>query len=210
MDQPGRIRSLDELLTLYREPSSLVTGKIKPQLDPVSTAFVQHCPFVLIATRGADGRLDVSPRGGPPGFIRVLENGAIAIPDLNGNNLVDSLRGVVETGEVGMIFVMPGQTETLRVNGAAYVSIDPELLGGFTTELKTPKCAIVVEPSQVFIHCAKAFRRGKVWDSDTWESHTEGIPDAIDILSCQLEFPDGGAALREHAEAAYQAELAQD
>jgi uncharacterized protein len=210
ISEPGRIITVDQLKELYRDPSQLVQSKVKAVIDPVSAAFIEHCPFLLMGTQGADGRLDVSPRGGPPGFIRVLSDGRVAIPDLNGNNLIDTLRAVVETGRVGMIFVMPGREETLRVNGSAYVSVDPDLLAGFTAELKPPKAAIVVAPNEVFIHCAKAFRRGHVWDTAMWDELATNAPDGIDMLSCHLGLPDGGAEFRKHAEAAYEAELAAD
>ena len=204
----SRITTLEELRALYREPSAVVQSKVRPTLDATSIAFIERCPFVLLGTVGGDGRVDVSPRGGPPGFIRV-QNNTIALPDLNGNNLIDTLRAVVETGRVGMLFVMPGRDETLRVNGDAHVSVDTELLAGFTSELRPPKCAIVMEPSEVFIHCAKAFRRGQVWQPGTWPSFDDA-PDAVDILRCQLDIPGDGTQLRDSLERTYTADLLAD
>ena len=206
----SRIATITELRELYREPSQLVLGKLKPTLDAASIKFIERCPFVLISTLGADQKLDVSPRGGPSGFIRVLSDGSIAIPDLNGNNLIDTLRAIVETGRAGLLFVMPGREETLRVNGTAFVTAEPAVLEGFTTELRTPKSAIVIEPEEVFIHCAKAFRRGAVWNPETWPTLSDA-PDAVDILSCQLELPDSATAkLRESLMASYDGDLAAD
>ena len=204
----GRVETVEQLRGMYRPPSELVRAKVGAGLDVVSTAFVERSTFVLLATVGGDGRVDVSPRGGPSGFVRVLDDGSIAIPDLNGNNLLDTLRAVVETGKVGMMFVHPGREETLRVNGQAYVTIDPELLAGFTTELKVPKCAIVVQPTEVFIHCAKAFRRGEVWKPESWPSFHDA-PDAIDVIRCQLNLDDD-AALRANLQQGYADELADD
>jgi uncharacterized protein len=206
----SRIASLTELREIYREPSAMVQSKLKSTLDPASTRFVERSPFVLIATLGLDGKLDVSPRGGPSGFIRVQSNGAIAIPDLNGNNLIDTLRAIVETGRAGLLFVLPGREETLRVNGSAFVTNDPAVLTTFTDELRIPKSAIVVEPSEVFIHCAKAFRRGGVWQHDTWPALADA-PDAVDILSCQLDLTaDTDAYLRASMQKSYASDLQQD
>jgi uncharacterized protein len=205
----GRIGSVDELRSLYREPHRVVRSKIRPELDELSRAFIERSPFLLIATVGVDGRVDVSPRGGPPGFVRVLPDGSVAVPDLNGNNLIDTLRAVVETGRAGMIVVHPGRDETLRVNGAAHVSVDPELLAGFTAELRTPKSAIVVEPQEVFIHCAKAFRRGRVWDAASWPAFADS-PDAVDILRCQLGLEGDAEEMRAGMAESYASDLAQD
>ena len=202
------VASVEELRALYRAPSSLVLKKVKPTLDPVSVEFVGQCPFVLVATVGADGGLDVSPRGGPIGFLRVLTSGEVVLPDLNGNNLLDTLENVIATGRVGMLFVHPGKDETLRVNGAAIVTVDDEILDGCTAELRRPKSAIVVTPDEVFIHCAKAFRRGRVWEPESWAALADA-PDATDILFCQLEMGDPDP-FRDQMQAGYAAELAED
>lgn len=205
----SRIATIAELRTLYREPGKLVESKLKTSLDEGSRRFIERCPFVLVGTLGEDGRLDVSPRGGPPGFLRVLSDGSIAIPDLNGNNLIDSLRAIVETGSVGMLFVHPGRDETLRVNGSAYVTVDPEVLSGFTTDLRLPKSAVVVEPREVFVHCAKAFRRAQLWDPESWTF--ADAPDAASILQCQLDLPDGALEqLRDSLDKSYVEGLAAD
>ncbi len=204
------LSSIDQLRTLYREPSRLVQNKVKATLDPMSIGFVARCTFLVIATTNRDGRLDVSPRGGPPGFVRILDSGAIAIPDLNGNNLIDTLGNIVETAQAGCLLVVPGRDETLRINGPAHVSVDPALLASFEDQLRTPKTVIVIEPVEVFVHCAKAFRRGGVWDPATWPTAGDGTPDGVDILACQFELADGGTELRSGMAAGYAAELAAD
>jgi hypothetical protein len=201
------ISSIQELRSLYRQPSSLVRGKVQPALDEVSIAFIAHCPFVVIATCGADGRVDVSPRGGPMGFVRVLDGGLVAIPDLNGNNLLDTLENIVSTGEAGTLFVVPGTDETLRVNGRAWVSVEAAVLDGFDPGLRRPKSAIVIDPREVFIHCAKAFRRGRVWEPESWPS---GGPDGVDILRCQLGLQTDVDALRSSFAEGYARDLAAD
>jgi uncharacterized protein len=204
----GRIASLEELRELYREPSALVQSKVVSSIDPVSKTFIELAPFLLLATVGVDGRLDVSPRGGPSGFVRVLPTGEIVIPDLNGNNLLDTLTNVVQTGQVGAIFVLPGKDETLRVNGSAILTTSVDVLDGCIAELRRPKSAIVITPHEVFIHCAKAFRRGSVWDPESWTSLANG-PDGADMLFCQLQLGDP-APFRQKLADGYDAELALD
>ena len=205
-----RVNTVEELRQLYREPSRLVQGKVKTTLDPVSRSFIERAPFVLIATVGRDGKLDVSPRGGPSGFLRARTDGTIAIPDLNGNNLIDTLRAVVESGRAGLLVMHPGREETLRVNGTAFVTSDPAVLAEFTAELRPPKSAIILEPEEVFIHCAKAFRRGGVWNSESWSTYADG-PDAVDILSCQLDLSaESAEKLRGSLEQGYIADLEAD
>ena len=202
------LRTVDDLRAHYHQPSRLVKAKVRPELDPNSRAFIERAPFVLLATVAADGGVDVSPRGGPPGFVRVLDGNRVAIPDLNGNNLLYSLENIVATGQVGLLFVLPGQDETLRVNGHAAVTTEPAVLDSFTAELRRPKTAVVVDVDEVFIHCAKAFRRGEVWSPDSWDRHRAG-PDAVSILSCQLGLDDG-ESLRARLEEGYAQELAAD
>lgn len=209
-ESPHVLSSIDQLRELYREPSRLVQNKVKASLDPMSVAFISRSTFLVISTSNLQGRLDVSPRGGPPGFVRVLASGAIAIPDLNGNNLLDTLGNIVQTGQAGCLLVVPGRDETLRVNGPAHVSVDSELLCSFDDQFRTPKTVIVIKPVEVFVHCAKAFRRGGVWDPATWPDEGDATPDGVDMLACQFELADGGAQLRSGSEAGYAADLAID
>jgi uncharacterized protein len=205
IDPDVRVDSVAGLRELYREPSSLVRRKVHTSLDAETAAAVRAARFVLVATVGADGHVDVSPRGGPPGFVQVDE-GRILLPDLNGNNLIDSLINVVETGRIGLLVVHPGHDETLRVNGTAWVTADPDTTSRFDDVVRRPKTVIVIEPDEVFIHCAKAFRRGGVWDAATWN---DGI-DAVSILQCQLGLPGDADALRADFEQGYASELAED
>ena len=203
-----KIRSVEELRGRYREPSSLVQRKKVAGLDPASRAFVEHAPFVLVATSGADGGVDVSPRGGDPGFVLVLDERHVAIPDLNGNNLLDTYTAVVETGRAGLLFVLPGQDETLRVNGAAWVSVDPDLLSRFEG-VRTPKAALIVRADEVFVHCAKAFRRGRVWDTSSWAALADAP--GLEAIVCAQGLVDAPAELiRADLERGYAADLAAD
>jgi uncharacterized protein len=202
------VDSVEALRALYRDPTPLVLGKKKPVLDAASTRFIASSPFVLVGTTSEDRSIEVSPRGGPPGFVRVIDSGRLAIPDLNGNNLVDSLLNIVRNPSVGLLFVHPGKDETLRVNGRAWVTTDPWLLAGFTSELRTPKAAIGVEITEVFIHCAKAFRRGRVWEPEAWPTLDD--VDAVDIIQCQMSIDVPKDVLLEQFKAGYAAELAED
>ena len=174
----------EQLRTLYRQPHRLVVDKERPVIDDATRAFITRCPFVLVGTVGGDGTADVSPRGGPSGFIQVLDETHIAIPDLSGNNRLDTLENIVANGQVGLLFMMPGQGETVRLNGHAYLTTDPEILGGFPAELKVPKVAIVVTVVGTYIHCAKAMQRSTIWDPATWDAYTDA-PDAAAIIVCQ-------------------------
>jgi PPOX class probable FMN-dependent enzyme len=197
IDPQSVVTSDDQLAELYRAPGQIAASK------------KARSPFVLIGTHGADGGLDVSPRGGPPGFVRVLDERHLAIPDLNGNNLIDSLRAVVASGRAALLVVIPGKDETLRVNGAAWVTTDAKVLDLWDGELRRPTTAIVIRADEVFMHCAKAFRRGRVWDASSWDELTDA-PDGLDILSAQGLVAANDAATRDFLERSYLDDLARD
>ena len=189
------ITTLEEVRQLYRHPHDLVRRKKIGRLDDGCRAVIAQAPLVLVGTSGPDGGCEVSPRGGPPGFVQVLDEQRLAIPDLSGNNLLDSISNVVANPHVGLLFVLPGRDETLRVNGRAWLTTDDAVLAGFTAELKRPKAAIGVEVVDAFVHCAKSFRRGHVWDPATWAP--EAAPSAAELLTCHIELeatPDQVAA----------------
>lgn len=163
------VTSIDELGEHYREPSALVLGKDTHVLDQGCIDFIKASSFVLIGTADAEGRQDVSPRGGPAGFVKVLDEHRLAIPDLNGNNRLDSLRNVIVQPQIGLLFVIPGLGETLRLNGRACVTVDDAVLDVFTDDVRRPTSAIGVEIEHAYIHCAKSFRRGGLWEPDTWQ-----------------------------------------
>ena len=162
------ISSLEAVRELYRHPSDLVRRKKIAVLDEGCRAVIEAAPLVLVGTSAPDGGCEVSPRGGPPGFVQVIDDHRLAIPDLSGNNLIDTITNIVPNPHVGLLFVLPGRDETLRVNGRAWLTTDDAVLDGFTAELKRPKAAIGVEVVDAFVHCAKSFRRGQVWDPTCW------------------------------------------
>jgi len=203
------VTSDEQFARLYRPPSRLVAAKKTAFLDEASVGILARSPFVLLATSGADGSPDVSPRGGPAGFVRVLDDRHVAIPDLNGNNLIDSQRAVVATRRAGLLVVVPGKDETLRINGSAWVTTDPGVLDLWNDELRRPTTAIVVRADEVFMHCAKAFRRGRVWDPASWEELADA-PDGLDVLNAQGLVAANDAATRNFLEQSYADDLALD
>jgi uncharacterized protein len=203
------VETTEDLRELYRQPSEVVRSKVQLELDPASRSFIAHSPFVLIGTHGPDG-LDVSPRGGAPGFVKSLGPTTLAVPDLSGNNLLDTLTNVVRDGRVGMLFVVPGKDETLRVNGRAWVVTDDDVLDAFVDDVRRPKAAIGVVVEQVFIHCAKAFRRSALWAPETWPALADA-PDGAEMLVCQAVVSDVSADdLRSMLESGYARDLADE
>lgn len=207
MDVPGRVETLDELTKLYRAPSERALDKQLDHITPGTASFIDHSPFCVLATAGPSGAVDASPRGGPPGFVRRLDDRHVAIPDLNGNNRLDSYRNIVQQGHAGVLLLVPGKDETLRINGPAAITTDPDLLAGFTKELRPPKAAIVIETAEIYGHCAKAFRRAKLWDPDAWHE-VAGAPDLAEMYECIWNVDE--AQIRSALEHSYAADLERD
>jgi uncharacterized protein len=157
-----------DLRLLYGEPSDIARRKDIGALDAHCRAFIAHAPFVLIATAGADGRCDVSPKGDAPGFVLVLDDRRLAIPDRPGNRRLDGYSNLLANPHVGLIFMVPGREDTLRVNGRAWITRDPDLLARLAARGKAPQTAIGVEVEECFIHCAKAFKRSQLWETASW------------------------------------------
>ena len=202
------IASHDELRNVYRDPSPLVLAKERPELDPATTTFLERCRFISIGTFDADGKADVSPRGGPSGFVRVLDPQYLAIADLGGNNRLDTMQNIIASGRVGLLCIVPGQSETVRVNGRGWVTTDPKIVEAFILPRPT-KAAIVVRVESTFIHCAKAFMRSGMWDQDVWAELAD-TPDASDIIVAQglLSSDVSAAAIREDLRQDYIASIA--
>ncbi len=202
------VTSTDALRDFYREPSEGVLNKETTFLDQGCRDFLAQSTFVLVGTSNPDGLLDVSPRGGPAGFVKVLDEHRLAIPDLSGNNRLDSIRNIVEQGQVGLLFVIPGLGETLRINGRACITTDPAVLDLFTDDVRRPKAAIGVTVEHGFIHCAKAFRRGALWEPDRWpDASCRPSPGEILVAHGNLGEVLTGAKLEELLEQGYQYDL---
>ena len=202
------IDSLDELAEVGGEADHATRSKILDHLDHHCRTFIGLSPFCLIGTTDGTGRSDVSPRGGPCGFVEVLDERHLVFADAKGNRLFDSLRSIVETGRIGLLFLIPGMNETLRVNGGACLTRDPEILARhLVQEGRPPQVAIGVEVEEVFLHCAKAFIRSSLWKSETWPS-LEGIARPAQIWKDHLKLPDLTVKdLEEMQKYAYQNEL---
>ena len=158
------IATREALLGLFGPVSALATIKVIPALDPHCRRFIALSPFLVIGSSDRTGKADTSPKGDPPGFVQVLDDHTLVIPDRPGNNRIDTLLNIVENPEIAVIFFVPGVDETLRVNGRARLSVDPELLARMAVQGKPPKLAIVLEIREAYLHCAKALKRSKLWD----------------------------------------------
>ena len=178
------------------EPSEVARRKELPALDVHARAFIARSPFLLLGTAGADGRCDVSPKGDAPGFVRVLDDHHLVIPDRPGNRRLDGMRNILANPHIGLIFLVPGNDFTLRVNGRAAITREPALLRTLEAQGKVPRLAIGVEVEEVFLHCARSFRRGQLWSPATWPGS-----DALPSMPCILYDQTGGAMSLEALEA---------
>jgi PPOX class probable FMN-dependent enzyme len=162
------ITSEHELRELMGEPNPRSIEKETTYLTDECVRFISRSPFMLLATSGKDGRCDVAPKGDPAGFVRVLDEKHLVIPDRPGNKRFDGLRNIMENPHIGLIFLVPGRQETLRVNGRAWITNDPELLDTMPVQGKRPWFALGIEVEECFLHCAKALVRSKLWEPETW------------------------------------------
>ncbi len=166
------------------EPSAVVGGKQLDHLDPHASAFVAASPMVIVASADASGACDSTPRGDFPGFVAQLDPRTLLIPERKGNKRADTLVNVAQTGQIGLLFLVPGVTETLRVNGGAAVIDDLALLAPLAARGRTPDLGLRVDIEEVFFHCARAFLRSQLWEPDTWPDERP-IPSLGRVLSDQ-------------------------
>ncbi|MGE0605725.1 MAG: pyridoxamine 5'-phosphate oxidase family protein [Pirellulales bacterium] len=178
------VTSADALAAVLGTPSELALKKELAELDRHMRAFIAESPFVLLGTVGRDGRCDVSPRGDAPGVAQVLDSRTLAIPERTGNRRADSLRNIIETGRVGLLFMIPGLKETLRVNGRACVCQDGRLLASLAAQGKVPQVAIGVEVEECYLQCGKALIRSRLWDA-TANRQKSALPCFAEILADQ-------------------------
>jgi uncharacterized protein len=171
-----------ELREVLGEPSELVKNKIADRLNPLTRQFVERSPFVVVATGRPDGGLDVSPRGDPAGFVRILDERTLLLPDRPGNKLADTLTNLLEDDRIALLFLIPGVNDTFRVNGRARIVDDAELLVDSAVEGKAPRLGILVEVEEAYTQCPKALLRSELWNP---ERHIE-----------RSELPSSGAILR--------------
>lgn len=162
---PHSVTTDAELEALIGSPDDRVKLKLLTEIDDTARAFIERAPFVVVATSDADGRLDASPKGDPPGFVHVIDSTTLAIPERKGNALGFGPRNILATGRIALIFMVPGQRETYRVNGAAHLTRDPELLERLAVSGKPALMATVVDVEEAFFHCGKAMIRAELWAS---------------------------------------------
>jgi PPOX class probable FMN-dependent enzyme len=201
--QSGTISSAAQLRQLFGEPLPRVVAKEMPALDEATREFIAAAPFLVMATTGADGSCDAGPKGGPPGFVRVLSDTRLLIPEFPGNRRFDGVQNLVERPGIGLLFVVPGISETLRVNGFARLTRDEELLESCAVDGRRPWFVADVEVSQVFSHCGKAFVRSDLWQPERWPD-----PDAVrspskSIAGFAAEERRREAEIRREVEASY-------
>ena len=159
------IDTVAELRTLYAAPKERALKKQLAALDPHCRSFIALSPFITVASCSADGAMDSSPRGGVPGFVKAIDEHTLLIPDAPGNNRLDTLENIVATGKVGLLFLIPGVDETLRINGAARLSWLDAHLAVFADEKHRPKLVIAVDVAEAYLHCAKALMRSRLWSA---------------------------------------------
>ncbi|GGD81139.1 pyridoxamine 5'-phosphate oxidase family protein [Paenibacillus nasutitermitis] len=176
------VESEEELRSLYGYPGELVNNKTIAFMDHHCREFIAKSPLLFMATSDSSGACDVSPRGDAEGFVYVLDDKHLVIPERPGNRRFDSLRNLMENPQVGLIFIIPGLEETLRINGQASIVKDQEIMKHMEAHGKVPMIGIGVEVEECFIHCAKAFKRSHLWESDYWPAK-EALPKPAAILA---------------------------
>ncbi|CCH18438.1 MSMEG_1061 family FMN-dependent PPOX-type flavoprotein [Micromonospora lupini] len=184
----------------YELPSEAAVRKQMTELTDQTRRLIGCSSLVLVASVDAEGNCDVSPRGGPAGFVAVLDARTVAIPDATGNKRLDTLQNVIATGRAGLLFLIPGRTTTLRVNGRACVSTRPDLLSQLTAVGKPPASALVVGIEEVYPHCPKSLLRTGVWDPERWLP-ADAQPTSAEVTLAQLRMPELTIADIEQAEA---------
>lgn len=165
-DGDHKITDETALRTRYRDVSTLAKKKVMPRLDRHSRAFIGISPFLCISTAAADGKADVSPRGDPPGFVQVLDDETLLIPDRSGNNRLDTFSNILANPHVGIIFFVPGMEETLRIDGTAEIVAEHPALQTCAVNGSVPETGILVRVAHAHLHCAKALKRAKLWDAE--------------------------------------------
>lgn len=185
------IATMPALRTAYREPKPLAHQKVLSRLDEHCRNFIALSPFCVLTSIGADGMMDTSPRGDPPGFVAAPDEQTLLIPDRPGNNQVDTLQNVVGNPEVGLLFLVPGMNETLRVSGTAEIVTDPETLAPLSVNGKLPLSALRVTVKETFLHCGRAFIRSRLWDPaaridrSAYPTYGQVVSDQVKVMSAE-------------------------
>jgi len=183
-----------DLRSIYKQPGGGAVGKDIGQIDTHFANFIALSPFLCIGTVGENGLCDVSPRGGEPGFVRVLDGRTLAMPDRPGNNRLDSIGNITRTAGVGLLFFVPGFEDTLRVNGVAYVTTDDALMQRFLQDGKPPRSVVVIDVKEAYLHCVKAIKRAGLWTQEAQVDRAT-FPTAGQVYRDQLKLETPGEAI---------------
>ncbi len=186
MDDTSIICSTEQLQAVLGEAHQLNFDKSMPALDEHCVTFLRMATFLTVASCSTGGKMDVSPKGDPAGFVQVLDQTTLAIPERPGNRRADTFRNVLENPTVGLIFLVPGIDETLRVNGTASITVDPEVLAPMAVSGRVPKLALLVHVEEVFFHCGKALKRSGLW-SDEGRVDRSVLPSMGELLHAQAK-----------------------
>jgi PPOX class probable FMN-dependent enzyme len=197
------IESREELRTLYKSPGDGAVRKELPRLDGHCRSFIAKSPFVLIGSSDGNGNADVTPKGDRPGFVAILDDSTIAIPDRPGNNRLDTLENMIVNPAVGLLFLIPGMNETLRINGHARITAAAALRERLAVDGKLPISVVVVAVKAAYMHCAKAFMRSELWKPESWPDRTE-LPTLGEILRDQLALSQSVEATDKWLDEGYQ------
>jgi PPOX class probable FMN-dependent enzyme len=199
--EPRTIESEHELREIIGSPKQIVLDKRTDRLNPLTRQFVERSPFVCIATGRSDGGLDVSPRGDPAGFVRILDEKTLLIPDRPGNRIADTLTNLTTDPRIALLFLIPGVGDTFRVNGRATIVNDPELLEPSAFEGKVPRLGILVEVEEAYTQCSKALIRSDLWNPEKHIERSE-LPSSGEMLRVIKEDPDFDAERHDRERAA--------
>lgn len=200
--RPRRV-PMAELRARLGEPDDVVRAlKSGDRVDAHAHRFIAHSPYLSMSTSDARGRADCSPRGDYPGFVKVLDDRTLAIPDRPGNKIADSFRNLAENDGIGLLFLVPGVVEVLRVNGSGYPTDDPDVLARMRVEGKEALFAIIVEVEQVFFHCGRALLRSRLWDPESQALAAE-IPSPGEIAAAQSGLDIDPAHLEQELQQGY-------
>lgn len=179
------VSTIDQLEALVGPVAQLSRDKVANHLTPRMIEFIAASPMTLLGTANAEGHCDVTPRGDPPGSIQVLSPTTLLIAERRGNNRIDSLRNLIANPRIGMLMLVPGQEETLRINGHAHITTDPDLLTPLAMHGKIPVMALHITVEEAYMHCARAFRRASLWQPETWPA-SDTVPSMAAVLKEQL------------------------
>jgi PPOX class probable FMN-dependent enzyme len=190
------VTTVDELRAIVGTPDDYVANKVKSRLAPVQCEWLAHSPLCFVATTDAAGRVDVSPKGDPPGFVHIIDDATIAIPERPGNRRADGFLNVLQRPHVATVFLIPGRGDTLRINGSARILADADYFDALAVKGKRPILAMEIDVEEVFFHCAKAFLRSETWDPSTWDP--TAVPSVAKIAKATIRENWSVAQLEEY------------